>query len=143
MPGAAIANNKHRLSQGIAGFHSRCGETGEAVVQCLPAVAQLTRCSLPHSEGKGLCSYLGPPFSTQSAGQQEAVCHGLVCFAVSQWRWFGVWGKRGLGALLVKGEPTSHWATGRICKVVTSFVPTLGPWQCGEFPGLVRCGSER
>lgn len=115
------------------------------MVQCLPAVAQPTRRSPPHSKGKGLYSYLGQmlPFSTQSAGQREAVCHGLVCFAVSQWRWLGVWEKRGLGALLVNGEPASHWATGRICKMVTSFVPTLGPWQCGEFPGLVRCGSDR
>lgn len=118
---SSAANSKHSVSQGTTGFRSGCGEAVEAAVQCLPGVAQPTKSSLTGKEGKGLGFYLGKmlPFSTKRVGLRRAVCHDLVFFAVSLWRRLGVLGKRGCDALLAEEEPTSCWATGRICNMVT------------------------
>lgn len=66
-------DSKQSLSQGTAGFYSRCREAGEAVIQCLPGVAQ----PFDHTLGKS-CHF--PP---KSVVLQGAVCLVLVCCAVS------------------------------------------------------------
>lgn len=60
----------------------------------------------------------------------------LLC----QWKWLVVLGKKDQGTLLAKEEPTSCWATVRICKVVTSFC--VGSWHYGRFLGLVGHGFD-
>lgn len=51
-----------------------------------------------------------------------------------------IFGKKDHGTVLAKEEPTSSWATERICKVVTCFC--VGPWLWGGFHGLVGHGSD-
>lgn len=49
-------------------------------------------------------------------------------------------GKTDQSTLLAEEEPTSCWATVKICKVVTSF--GVCPWHSGRFCGLVGHGSD-
>lgn len=121
MVGAAAANNEHSLSWGTTDFHSRYKETGEAAFQCLPGIAQPTRCSPPGSEGKGLRSYLGKnlPFSSQkhwSVGVCVMVWSVLLCPNESG---RGFW-DRGV-AVLAKEEPASHWSSGGFSKMSAAF----------------------
>lgn len=134
-------DSKQSLSQGTAGFCSRCREAGEAVILCLPGVAQPSRYS-SHQQRKETLITPGEnpaifhPKVLCCRGISALFCSVLLC----PWKWLVILGKKVQGTLLAKEEPTSCWATVRICEVVTSFC--VGPWHCGRFLGLVGRGCD-
>lgn len=103
-------DSKQSLSQGTASFCSRWMEAGEAVIQCLPGVAQPSRYSC-HQQRKG--TLMTPWENPAILHPKMLCCRGLSALVWSvflcQWKWLMILGKKDQSTLLAEEEPTSCW----------------------------------